>query len=114
MTGQDADAGRLGLLGRTRAEAFVIRVVVLPPGSQRVFDEREWQDSLVEVECGQLQLELRNGQRRVFASGDVLWLVGLPILSLHNRGCERLVLVAASRRHIEHPRPQSINNRDDI
>jgi quercetin dioxygenase-like cupin family protein len=98
MTGQDADAGRLGLLGRTRAEAFTIRVVVLQPGSERVFDEREWRDSLVEVECGQLELELRNGQKRVFSCGDVLWLVGLPILSLHNHGCERVVLVAASRR----------------
>jgi hypothetical protein len=47
-----------------------------------------------------LELERRNGQRWVFASGDVLWLVGLPILSLYNRGYERVVLVAASRRLI--------------
>ena len=114
MTGQDADAGRLGILGRTRGEAFAIRVVVLPPGSERVFDEREWRDSFVEVECGQIELELRSGDRRVFESGDVLWLVGLPILALHNRGCECAVLVAASRRHIQRPRPRSTNNRDDI
>lgn len=101
MTSQDPDAGPLCLLRRTRADSLLVRVVALLPGTERVFDQREWRDTLVEVQDGQLILELCNGQRLSFSSGQVLWLEGLPIRSLHNRGGEPVVLVAASRRHLE-------------
>jgi len=102
MTGQYCDVGRLGLLGRTRSGAFATRIVVLPPGSSLVFDEREWRDCLVEVERGDVKLQLRGGGGHECRAGDVLWLVGLPILALHNPGCDRTVLVAVSRRRLDH------------
>jgi hypothetical protein len=97
MIGRDPDIGRLSLLARTPTETFAIRLLVLAPGTERVFDEHEWRDSLVEIECGQVELELRGGDRQLFESGDVLWLAGLPIVALHNRGRDRAMLVAASR-----------------
>jgi hypothetical protein len=101
MTSVDPDARRLGLLGTTSPESLVIRVLILQPGSKRVFDEREWRDSLVEVERGELEVQLRGGTRLGYVTGDVLWLVGLPVLALYNPGLERAVLVAASRGTIQ-------------
>jgi hypothetical protein len=100
MTAAAADVRRLGLLGRKASAALVIRVLILQPGRDRVFDEREWRDSLVEVECGEIELQLRGGTRRVYAAGDVLWLIGLPVLAVRNPGRGSAVLVAASRRKV--------------
>jgi hypothetical protein len=107
VTSVGPDAGRLGLLGKTASEAFLVRVVALPPGSRRVFDERDWRDSLVEVACGELELELRGGARQVHGAGGVLWLAGLPIVALGNPGCDGALLVAASRRRIHRPEDAS-------
>jgi hypothetical protein len=89
---------RLGLFGNAVPYAFTIRVVVVAPFGEHVYDAAEWSDALVEVEHGDLDVELRDGDRCHFGSGDVLWLVGLPISRLHNPGQEPTVLVAVSRR----------------
>jgi hypothetical protein len=80
------------------SSAVTIRVVVVAPGGERLYDATEWCDALVEVEHGELDVEMRDGARCHFASGVVLWLVGLPITRLYNPGHEPTVLVAVSRR----------------
>jgi hypothetical protein len=76
---------------------FDVRRIVVAPGGERPYDESEWADALVVVEAGRLELESRSGNRCGFACGDVLWLIGLPLRVLRNRGAVPTVLVAVSR-----------------
>jgi hypothetical protein len=78
--------------------AFVLRQVAVAPGSERAFDEREWQDAIVVVERGEIELESLGGSVCRFARGDLLWLTGLSLRALHNPGREPALLVAVSRR----------------
>jgi hypothetical protein len=71
--------------------------VALEPGGTLAYDEAEWRDALVTVERGEVELEMTCGRSCFFQSGDLLWLEGLPLARLHNRGEEPTVLVAASR-----------------
>jgi quercetin dioxygenase-like cupin family protein len=82
---------------------FARRRVVLDPGDRRPFADAEWHDALVIVERGEIDLETRNGGRLRFIAGDILWLTGLPLRSLHNPGAETAVLVAVSRRVTAQP-----------
>jgi hypothetical protein len=76
---------------------FAIRVVRVPPGRTRAYDEDEWRDALVLVERGVIELEGVAGAQRRFACGDMLCLAGLSLRALHNRGREPAVLVALAR-----------------
>lgn len=78
--------------------AFLARTFALPPGLTVPYDESEWQDALVIVEAGGLDLAGTDGRSWHFPSGDVLWLVGLPVLALSNSGAETLILKVISRR----------------
>jgi len=89
---------RLAFLERRLPPSFELRVVSVGPGRQRAYDEAEWRDALVLLERGEIELECLSGVRRRFECGDLLWLVGLPLRALHNRGREPAVLVAVSRR----------------
>jgi hypothetical protein len=99
----DIDREDLSFLGRRIPEGFELRVVAVAPGNERPYNEAEWRDCLVVVERGELDLECLGGTRRRVRCGDVLWLVGLPILTLRNEGDEPAVLVAVSRRRIREP-----------
>jgi quercetin dioxygenase-like cupin family protein len=88
----------LSFLGRPLPAAFASRVVALAPGGARPYVAAEWRDTLVFVERGEIELETVSDGPRRFASGDVLWLSGLPVRALHNPGDEPAVLVAVSRR----------------
>lgn len=77
--------------------AFLSRSFVLPPGLTVPYEESDWLDSLVIVEAGGLDLDGADGRSWHFRSGDVLWLVGLPVLALRNSGTETLVLKVISR-----------------
>lgn len=77
--------------------AFVCRAVAVEPGGARIYNEAEWRDAIVVVGCGEIELECVGGSRQRFGRGDVLWLAGLPLRSLHNRRGETTVLVAVSR-----------------
>jgi hypothetical protein len=72
--------------------------VTLAPGDERPFHENEWQDAIVLVETGELELECHRGGRRHFDAGAILWMAGLDLRTLRNRGREPLVLIAISRR----------------
>jgi hypothetical protein len=84
-------------LGGRVPAAFDVRRIVVAPGAERPFDEAEWRDALVVVESGRIELECRSGSRCGFSRGDVLWLIGLPLRALCNRGPVPTVLVAVSR-----------------
>jgi hypothetical protein len=71
--------------------------LVLAPGEHLAFERAAWRDTLVEVDDGQLDLELRSGAYRRFGVGALLWLDGLGLRALHNRGQQIAVLVAVSR-----------------
>lgn len=91
------DGDRLPFLHRRPGPAFVRTVITVWPGNSRPYDAAEWRDALVVVECGEIELECRGGGARRFGAGQVLWLAGLGLRALHNRGIEPAVLVAVSR-----------------
>jgi hypothetical protein len=98
MSQRALEPERLSFLGRPLAPGFVLRVVVVAPGAQRAYDEDEWRDAIVVVEWGEIVLEPRAGRSYCFERGDVLWLQGLALRALRNRGREPAVLVAVARR----------------
>ena len=77
---------------------FRVRVVAVPAGGARAFDSGEWRDAIVLVRSGAIDVECRAGGCRRFATGELLWLSGLPLRALHNHGEEPAVLVAVARR----------------
>jgi hypothetical protein len=89
---------RISFLGRPLPPAFRLRAIAVAPGRARAFDDTEWRDALVVVERGEIELEFLTAGRRRYGRGDVLWLNGLSLRALHNRGLEPAVLVAV-RRH---------------
>jgi hypothetical protein len=90
--------GRLTFLDRPLPAAFELRLVALDPGGDRPYDAAEWRGALVVVERGEVELEANSGRCWTFKAGSVLWLVGLPLRALHNRGAEQTVLSAVTRR----------------
>jgi hypothetical protein len=89
--------------GRPLGPAFRRREITIAPGRARLYDAAEWRDALVVVERGEVHLECRAGGFRSFARGAVLWLTGLPLRALHNRGTEPAVLVAVWRTEAVEP-----------
>jgi hypothetical protein len=77
---------------------FKVRAVAVEPGGRRMYDEAEWSDSLVVVRRGEIELECLSGTRLRFRRGALLWLAGLPLRAVHNRGREPALLLAVSRR----------------
>jgi quercetin dioxygenase-like cupin family protein len=84
-------------LGRRVPAGFDARRIVIAPGAERPFVEAEWRDAVVVVESGRVELECRSGGRCSFRRGDVLWLFGLPLRALHNRGRAPTILIAVAR-----------------
>jgi len=89
--------GRVSFVGRTVDAGFECREIHLSPGSQRVFAEAEWRDTILVVERGEIELESLGGDRVAFATGAVLFL-GTWLRVLRNRGRVPVVLSAISRR----------------
>jgi hypothetical protein len=79
---------------------FHRREIPLPAGSERMYDASEWNDALVVVTIGVIELEGLSGRRWRFPRGAMLWLTDLPVRALHNPGDEDAVLTAVSRRPI--------------
>lgn len=73
------------------------REVAIESGAARPYDEREWRDALVIVEQGEVTLECTRGGYTTFRRGDILWLVDVPLRTMHNFSPERAVVVAVSR-----------------
>jgi hypothetical protein len=77
---------------------FEVRAVTIGPGTECGYDEADWRDALVFVQRGEVELECSSGKTYRLASGDVLWLVGLPVRKLCNHRAQAALLVAVSRR----------------
>ncbi len=92
---------------RPLGRSFDRRVVTIAPGQARLYDSDEWKDALVVLERGEIHVECRAGRFRLFLPGAVLWLTGLPLRALHNRGSEPAVLVAVWRVDPDAPVPPS-------
>ncbi len=69
----------------------------MEPGDSIAYDDAEWRDALVVVQRGEIVLETVGGRCCFLQEGDTLWLDGLPLACLHNRGDEPAVLVATAR-----------------
>jgi quercetin dioxygenase-like cupin family protein len=95
------DAEPITFLGRPLGPSFRARIVTIRPGGTRPYDEAEWRDALVVVECGAVVVEGHAGSRKAFGAGDVLWLTGMGVRALHNEGQENAVLIAVSRRQAD-------------
>lgn len=78
--------------------AFELRVVAVAPRSERPYVAAEWHDAFVVVGRGEVELESRGGECHRFGRGESLWLSGLPLRAVRNRGSEPAVLIAVSRR----------------
>lgn len=76
---------------------FEIRAVEIEPGGHRIYHRAEWSDAIVAVGRGEIELECLSGTTYRFKRGDLLWLTGLPLRALHNRGSESTLLLAVSR-----------------
>ena len=95
------DAEPITFLGRPLGPSFRSRTVTIRPGGTRPYEEAEWRDALVVVECGAVVVECHAGGRRTFRAGEILWLTGMGVRALHNEEQESAVLVAVSRRAAE-------------
>jgi hypothetical protein len=85
-------------LGKRVPAAFEARRIVLVPGEERPYEEAAWRDAIVAVQRGAVDLVTEKGLCASFGRGDILWLSGLPMGALRNRGGEPAVLLAVSRR----------------
>ena len=83
---------------RANPLGFEVRAVGVEPGGHRIYNASEWNDALVVVTSGEVEVECLSGTRVRFGRGDLLWFAGLPLRALHNRGREPALLVAVSRR----------------
>lgn len=93
----DPGPERLSFLDGPLAPRFRLRTVTLAPGATRPFRPEEWDDALVVVEHGEIELECRAGLRRRFPAGAVMWLQGMDLRAMHNPGGRPTVLSAVSR-----------------
>ncbi len=84
------------LLGRALPDRFVAWVVMLTPDEARRIDPAVWDDALVVVERGRIEIEVPDGARHTFERGAVLHLGGSIIL--RNPGADTAVVAAVRRR----------------
>jgi hypothetical protein len=80
----------------TAARPFARRVLTIPPGGHLAAPPG-WPPAFVLVERGEIELVCRGGARARFVSGDMVWLTGVGLRALRNRGDEAAVLVAVAR-----------------
>ncbi len=93
----DDDESALSFLQLPLPRTVDLRLVSIPPGGARPFVAAEWDDSLVVVEQGAVELECVRGGRRAFSTGAVIFLTGLPLRAIHNPGPDTALLAAVSR-----------------
>jgi hypothetical protein len=100
-SGPDADDSPLDLDPQRLPPWTDRRSVRIEPGGTLEYRAEDWQDSLLVVMEGTIELESRLGSVHPFAPGSILWCQGLPIRLIRSTGTDAAVLVSISRR----PRP---------
>ncbi|HYH32339.1 MAG TPA: hypothetical protein VD903_18370 [Pseudonocardia sp.] len=58
--------------------------VTIPADGRRMYRSRDWDDTLVVVERGTLELVCHDGRRLWFRRGEPLFLAGLPLRALRS------------------------------
>ena len=96
--GHDPGPERLSFLHGPVPSRFRLRAMTLAPGGTWPYRAEDWDDALVVVERGEVELECRFGGRRRFPAGAIMWLQGMDLRALHNPGSEPTVISAVSRR----------------
>jgi hypothetical protein len=84
--------------------AVRVHTLTIAPGVRRPYRRRDWQDTLVIIESGALDLECTHGGVWRFAAGAIIALADLPLRSLRNGGAETLELTLAKRTPGAEPR----------
>jgi quercetin dioxygenase-like cupin family protein len=83
---------------RPLSASFRARAIRLAAGHEHRYDSSDWNDALVIVRQGSLELETSRGVRLTYRAGSVLCLANLPLQVLRNPGTLQTVLLAISRR----------------
>ena len=94
--GEPADE-RLGLLERPLPPGFAIRLLILEPGDWVRCEAATWNDTLIEVECGEVELHFRCERLLRMRAGDAFWLSGLPVRSISNPSASPAALTGLVR-----------------
>jgi hypothetical protein len=100
-----ADRGALSFRNRRFGPAFDKRETVIPVGGHRPYDAGEWDDAIVVVEEGTVDVACSDGSHHRFARGDVICLSRMLLAGLHNEGEVPVLLIAVSRRRDDPERP---------
>ena len=93
----DRDSLDVDRIARTAWPTFGQRVVAVPPGGALPFDPATWQDAIVFVLAGELDVQCSSGTGHRFQRGDILWFTGLSVRSLRNGGSVPVRLLAIWR-----------------
>ena len=94
----DGDALDVERLLHTESTLCARRVIELRPGAALDHEAAAWDDAIVFVAAGELEVECKGGERHRFRQGDILSLARLPILRVHNSGAVPTRLLAIWRR----------------
>ena len=108
MSHLDHDIQPLDLLGRCRSDRIEVSIRMLDVGAESVYHPDEWQDSIIEIEAGAVEIETCDGESVEFRAGDVFWLAGFHVRALHNRGDTPAILVTATRRRTHTTNARSV------
>jgi catechol 2,3-dioxygenase-like lactoylglutathione lyase family enzyme len=94
----DDDRRPLDLLGTCRSDRIEVTRCILDVGAVTAYQPADWQDSIIEIETGAVEIEMHNGTAIELRAGDIFSFTGLPVRALHNRHNIPAVLVTATRR----------------
>lgn len=95
MSDDELDLDRLA---HTISMHFVKRIVELGSAESLVYDAEIWQDAIVFVLAGEVEVECTGAERACFGRGATLALSPLPVRSVRNSGAKPARLLAISRR----------------
>jgi len=93
----DGDSLDVDRIVRTASPTFGRRVVAVLPGDALPFDPGTWEDAIVFVLAGEIDVHCSSGAAHRFQPGDILWFTGLSIRSLRNTGSVPARLLAIWR-----------------
>ena len=82
----DRDSLDVDRIARTAWPTFGQRIVAVQPGGALPFDPATWQDAIVFVLAGELDVQCSSGAGHRFQQGDILCFMGLSVRSLRNSG----------------------------
>ena len=92
--GQRADSR---LLDGRLPEGFTRSVVTIGVGGSLACSASTWQDALLVVARGAIDVEASDGSRTRFCTGAVLVVAELPLCRLHNGGPQAVEIVTVRR-----------------